>query len=186
VRQQLAHIELTDARYTIATRYAVTRRDDQPLLPPASAYPPRAGDPTGTPGEPLAAILARLRRVRAAAITPLLTISAADLLRPTEWHSAEHTVGFRLHRFAAHDLELVTDIERTLTALGHRLTRSIRIAAALIMSWGEIEQVVLGAPASLIQTAPPDGLPAPDTVLMQLRDADRATLARVLARRDGA
>jgi DinB superfamily len=157
VRQQLAHIELTDVRYTIATQYAVTRRDGEPLLPPADAYPARAGDPTGTPGEPLAAIPARMRRVRAAAIAPLLEIAAEDLPRPAEWHTAEHSVGFRLHRFAAHDLELVTDIERTLAALGHRPTWARRIPAALIEGWGEIEKTLLGAPWEELYDATPPG-----------------------------
>jgi hypothetical protein len=181
LRQQLAHVELTDIRYTIATQYAIRRRDTDPLLPPEEAYPPRQAEPDGTPGESLAAIVARLRRVRATALTPLLGISATQLLRPTEWHAAEHTVGFRLHRFAQHDLELASDIRHTLAALGNRPTRGMRIASVLVEAWGELEATLLGVPAAIYDRRPS----AEDlTITEQLRllgDADAQLLERLRA-----
>ena len=149
VRQQLAHVELTDVRYTIATQYAVRRKDGEPLSAPPEAYPPRDDNPAGNAGEPLAAILSRMRAVRADALAPLLGISAGELLRPTEWHTAEHTIGFRLHRFAQHDLELTTDIRRTLAASGFRPTRAMNLAATLVEAGGELDSDLLGVPEGL-------------------------------------
>lgn len=179
VRQQLAHVELTDIRYGIATRYAVGRRDDEPLLPPDSAYPPRRAAPDGNPGEPLAAILARMRAVRAAAITPLLQIADVELLRPTEWHTAEHTVGFRLHRFGQHDLEIVSDLQRTLAALGYRPGCAIRLGAALVEARGERDALLLGLPTPLYDQPPSDGSLTVQAALDALHAAEARALALV-------
>jgi hypothetical protein len=184
VRQQLAHVELTDIRYTIATQYAVRRNDDEPLAAPPEAYPPREDNPPGNLGETLADILARMRRVRSDAITPLLGITAADLLRSTEWHTAEHTVGFRLHRFGQHDLELATDIQRTLSAAGFRPTPAMELAGSLVEGWGELESALLGVPAAVYDTRPATGGQSLADVLRELATgdrecADRARLAAV-------
>jgi hypothetical protein len=170
VRQQLAHVELTDVRYGIATLYAAKRREDEPVIPPAGIYPSRQGEPAGNPGEPLSAILARMRRVRAEAMVPLLGLSAEQLLRPTEWHTAEHTVGFRLHRFAQHDLELATDMQRTLAALGHRPSRAMGIAAAVVEARGELESVLLGVPQPLYDREPPAVGQSLNALLQAMRD----------------
>lgn len=176
VREQLAHVELTDIRYGIASRHAAARSDDEPLLPPSSAYPPRDDNPGGTPGEQLATILARMRRVREEAIAPLIGLSAEQLLRPTEWHTAEHTLGFRLHRFAQHDLELATDIRRTLAALRHTPTPAIRFAAALVEGWGEIEMTLLGVPGSYLNARTHEGGESPAGQIEQHSASGRATV----------
>lgn len=178
IRRQLAHVELTDVRYGIATRYGAERRDDEPIAPPASFYPPRDADPIGNPGEPLAAIVARLRRVRAAVIAPLLGIPEDRLQRSVEWHTADHTVGFRLHRFAQHDLEIATDVRATLAALGFAPTPTQRIAAALLASWGEIEAALLGVPTAVLSQRAGTAR-GPRDLLLEARDTDVATLAAV-------
>jgi hypothetical protein len=179
VRQQLAHVELTDVRYTIATQYALRRRNEDPITAPAALYPPREDNPRGNPGEPLAEILARMRGVRAVALAPLLGIGAADLLRPTEWHGAEHTIGFRLHRFAQHDLELATDIQRTVFAAGFRPTRAVELAATLVEAWGELEAVLLGVPPALHIAPSPAGGQSLAGLLEALREGDERTVAQV-------
>jgi hypothetical protein len=179
VRQQLAHVELTDVRYTIATRYAVQRRDDDPVAAPAAIYPPREDSPSGNPGEPLADVLGRMRGVRAAALEPLLGIGAADLLRPTEWHGTEHTIGFRLHRFAQHDLELTTDVQRTLAAAGFRPNRAVGLASTLVEAWGELEAVLLGVPPALYVATPPVGGQSLGGYLDRLRGGDEQMVERV-------
>lgn len=146
IRQQLAHVELTYVRYSIATRYAARRGDGESLLPGADAYPARAGEPTGTPDEPARAIVERLRRTWDDAVAPLLDISNDCMQRPTEWHTAEHTVAFRLQRFSQHDLEMATDVRRTAAALGVVRTPSILSAMALVEDWGEVESLLLGVP----------------------------------------
>jgi len=185
LRQQLAHVELTDVRYGIATRYAAERDEDEPMIPHPSLYPPRLGEPSGTPGEPLAAVIARLRRVRAAALEPLLAIPAARLQRPTEWHTAEHTVGFRLHRFAQHDLELTTDVQATLAALGHLPTPALSIGALLVEGWSEVEALLLGVPRAIYHAVPPQNGPTLWSRLAQLCAADREALAAIQARTTG-
>src|SRR5438034_11593432 len=71
------------------------------------------------------------------------------MLRTTEWHDAEHTIGFRMHRFAQHVLERTTDVQRTLAAAGFRPTRAVGLAATLVEAWGELEAVLLGVPPAL-------------------------------------
>lgn len=176
IRQQLAHVELTYERYGIATLWAARRIDDHPLLPPPEAYPGRVDEPMGGPGEPLREIISRLRRVWTDAITPLLDIREDKLQRPTEWHTAEHTVGFRLHRFAAHDLELATDVRRSAAALGVELTLPRLLAVDLIQSWGEIESALLGVPESLLDAQPESGAPL-RFQLQSLASADREAAA---------
>lgn len=158
IRQQLAHVELTYERYGIGTLWASQRTDDDPLRPPEGSYPDRVGDPTGTPGEPLRDIILRLRRVWFDAIAPLVDIPEDRLQRPTEWHGAEHTVAFRLHRFGAHDLEIATDIRRTTAALDVGLTLPRLLAADLLTSWGEIEATLVGVPDTLLDAEPSEGV----------------------------
>jgi len=146
LRQQLAHVRLTDIRYLLATRYGVRRHDHEPVVPPAEIYPEREANPAGDPGQSLYEILTDLLRVRAEVCAALADIPADRLQRPIEWHTAEHTVGFRLHRFAQHDLELTTDIHATLIAAGHRRSGATRVGAALRESFGEIESALLGVP----------------------------------------
>lgn len=146
IRQQLAHVELTYERYTIACVYTAERSDDDPIRPPPSSYPERKGSPEGNPREPLREIIARHRDVWDRAIEPLFIISEDKLQRATEWHNAEHTLAFRLHRFGAHDLEIATDLSATADALGVRRTPSIWWAMALLEDWGETEALSLGVP----------------------------------------
>ncbi len=146
IRQQLAHAELTYERYSIATLYASRRGDGWPLLPGPDAYPLRQGEPTGIPGETARDVITRLRRAWDDAVEPLLAIPEDRLQRPTEWHTAEHTVGFRLHRFGQHDLEMAVDVRRTAAALGVRPTPPLLAAAALLEDLGEREMLLLGVP----------------------------------------
>ena len=168
IRQQFAHVELTYERYSIATLYAVTRTDGAPLLPGPDAYPVRRGEPEGVPGDSARAMVDRLRAMWEAAVQPLLMIPADALQRPTEWHTAEHTVGFRLHRFGAHDLELAADVRATASALGVRMTPPLAWAAALVADSGETEAVILGSPANI---------PAVSDILQQLEESDRRAMS---------
>jgi len=126
-----------------------------------------------------------MRRTRAEAHAALLAIPADRLQRPIEWHTAEHTVGFRLHRFAQHDLELTTDVRATLAAAGFRPTRTMQIAAALVESWGEVESALLGVPTPTLDAAPPDGEPSPRALLAAIEEVDQALAARVRAGGEG-
>lgn len=176
IRRQLSHVERTYKRYSIATLWAVRRGDDEPLLPPPNDYPARVDEPEGTESEPLSAAVSRLRRAWADAIAPLVDIPEEKLRRPTEWHAAEHTVGFRLHRFGAHDLEMATDVRRTAAALGVELTLPRLLAVDLAQSWGEIESALLGVPESLLDVQPESGAPL-RFQLESLAAADRETAA---------
>lgn len=149
IRQQCAHVQLTYERYSVATLYAAQRAGGDPLLPGPDAYPLRKGEPQGIPGESVLSMVERLRAAWDGAIEPLLAIPSDALQRPTEWHTAEHTVGFRLHRFGAHDLELATDIRATAGALGVRMTAPLSWAAALTADLGELEAVLLDVPAAV-------------------------------------
>lgn len=173
MRQQLAHAELTYVRYSIATLHAARRDNSERLLPGEDACPPRQGEPTGAPGEPARAVIERLRRTWDNAIAPLLDIPDGCMQRPTEWHTAEHTVAFRLQRFAQHDLEMATDVRRTAAALGVAPTPPILSAMALVEDWGEVESLLLGVPDDTDEVL--------GDLVDSLYDRDREALKRLQA-----
>ena len=114
VRQILDHCINVEERYSLQTAYAVERlHTDQELplripddrLPPAVAAVP-------TPGN-LTDVRRRLSEVSAGVITSLSGLTEEELHAATGWGSMAVDVRFRLHRFAAHEREHTTQLQRT-------------------------------------------------------------------------
>ena len=61
------------------------------------------------------------------------------MIRPTQWMQYDVDVRFRLHRFAAHVIEHTIQCEKTLNALGWRMTEGRRIVRRLTAILGEVE-----------------------------------------------
>lgn len=136
LRETLRHMLLVERRYAVQTRYAVDRKDSDPVRIPEDRQP----TVTLADGEgEIAAILARLGAARADTNRWLGDISGATMTRPTIWAGHEVDVRFRLHRFAAHLVEHTIQCEKTLVALGWRAPEGRRIVRRVAAAIGELE-----------------------------------------------
>ena len=136
VRELCRHIIVIEGRYAVQTAYAVERGDSDPMRVADDRMPtPAQTDVTGGIG----AILGRMRESRAKTDGRLGDLTAAAMLRPTQWIQYDVDVRFRLHRFAAHLVEHTVQAEKTLAALGWPLTEGRRIVRRLTGLLGEIE-----------------------------------------------
>ena len=136
LRDTLRHILIVERRYALQTKYAIDRRDADPMRISDDRLPtPAQIDVTGGARE----ILARIGDARAESDRWLGDLAPAAMTRPTQWVHYEIDVRFRLHRFAAHLVEHTVQCEKTLAALGWQPTEGRRIARRLAALVGEIE-----------------------------------------------
>jgi len=136
IRTTLHHLLVVERRYALQTLYAVERTDAGPVRIPEDRLPtPAQLDDRGD----VATLLARLGEARAETDRRLGGLDAAALLRPTIWVKIDVDVRFRLHRFAAHLVEHAVQCEKTLAALGWRVTEGRRIVRHVTAALGELE-----------------------------------------------
>jgi len=136
LRDTLRHVLTVERRYALQTKYAIERRDSDPMRIADDRLPtPAQIDVTGGVRE----ILARIGEARAESNHWLHDLAPAAMTRPTQWVHYDIDVRFRLHRFAAHLIEHTIQCEKTLAALGWRPTEGRRIARQLAALLGEIE-----------------------------------------------
>jgi len=148
IRQVLRHMIVIERRYEMQTRYAIDRADDDPMriaadrLGEAEVVDDR-GDAT--------ALLTRLGAARAETNRSLGDLPPAAMTRPTQWIHYQIDVRFRLHRFAAHVVEHTVQCEKTLAALGWRVTEGRAIARRISAALGELEGLGAAAEAREIE-----------------------------------
>ena len=136
IRETLRHIMLIEGRYAVQTRYATERADSDPMRVSDDQMPTLAQiDASGD----IEAILGRAREKRGETDRRLGNLSPTAMIRPTQWMQYDVDVRFRLHRFAAHVIEHTIQCEKTLTALGWRMTEGRRIVRRLTAILGEVE-----------------------------------------------
>lgn len=136
LRETLRHVLVVERRYALQTLYAIERGDSDPVRIPDDRLPtPVQMDVSGDVG----AILERIALARAETNRRLGDVALAAMTRPTTWVHYDVDVRFRLHRFAAHVVEHTIQCEKTLAALGWRLTEGRHIARRLAALVGEIE-----------------------------------------------
>jgi hypothetical protein len=136
LRETLGHMLLVERRYAVQTRYALERKDTEPVRIPDDRQPTATqADVVGEIG----AILARIGDARAETNRWLGDVGGAAMTRPTIWAGHDVDVRFRLHRFAAHIVEHTIQCEKTLSALGWRPTEGRRIARHVAAAIGELE-----------------------------------------------
>ena len=136
IREILGHMLAVEQRYALQTKYAVERRDDDPMRIPDDRLPPTA---PANVGGAIDAVIARLGEARAETDRWLGSLAPAAMTRPTVWMGHEIDVRFRLHRFAAHVVEHTIQCEKALLELGWYSTEGRRIARRLAAVVGEIE-----------------------------------------------
>jgi hypothetical protein len=177
VRRSVEHLMAVDRRYSLQTLHAAMRSDDDPLRPADDALPERIPEPVA--GEPLAALIARLRATFDAALDPLFALTDAQLTRPTDWAGSRQEVAFRLHRFAEHYDEHADDVAAALDALGFARSLPARIAATRAAQFGALEGALLGVPAALVDAAAAGGGWTIREQLAHLADENARLLDRV-------
>ena len=136
LRETLRHMLLVERRYAVQTRYAVDRKESEPVRIPDDRQP--TATPADVEGE-IDAILARLGAARADTNHWLGDVGSAAMPRPTIWAGYEVDVRFRLHRFAPHIVEHTIQCEKTLSALGWRATEGRRIVRHVAAAVGEVQ-----------------------------------------------
>jgi DinB superfamily len=136
LRETLCHILLIERRYAVQTRYALERKDSEPVRIPEDRQPTvTAKDGEGEVGT----IVARIGAARADTNQWLGDVGGPAMTRPTIWVGLDVDVRFRLHRFAAHIVEHTIQIEKNLAVLGWRATEGRRIARHVAAAIAEIE-----------------------------------------------
>ncbi|HEV8228044.1 MAG TPA: DinB family protein [Methylomirabilota bacterium] len=136
IRETLRHIMIIEGRYAVQTRYATERADSDPMRVADDQMPtPAQIDVSGD----IEAILGRVRERRGETDRRLGNLSPAAMIRPTQWMQYDVDVRFRLHRFAAHMIEHTIQCEKTLAALGWRMTEGRRIVRRVTGTLGEVE-----------------------------------------------
>ena len=136
VREALRHVLWVERRYAIQTLYAVTRGDTEPIRIPDARLPPLEDmDASGD----AATVLARIAEARTESNRRLGDLSPVAMVRPTVWASYDVDVRFRLHRFATHVVEHTVQCEKTLAALGWRVTEGRHIVRRISSALGELE-----------------------------------------------
>jgi uncharacterized damage-inducible protein DinB len=122
VRRTMVHAIEVERSYRANTRYALVRRDDEPLKLTAERRP--TPDPADTAGGVLD-ILSAFAARRAETDAALAGLDADQMVRPSQWgpYDVSHQVDvrFRLHRFASHIVEHTVQCEKTIEALGMTL-----------------------------------------------------------------
>lgn len=136
VPETLRHMLLVERRYALQTRYAVERSDADPVRIPDDRLP--TGSQMDVSGG-MGALLARLGEARGETNRWLGGVALGAMTRPTVWAHYEIDVRFRLHRFAAHVAEHAIQCEKTLVALGYRLTEGRRIVRQIAAAIGELD-----------------------------------------------
>src|SRR5262249_48505885 len=136
LRDTLRHILFIERRYALQTKWAIERRDSDPIRIADDRLPTLAQiDVTGGFRE----IWARIGEVRAESNHWFHNVTHDAMTRPTQWVHYDIDVRFRLHRFAAHLIEHTIQCEKTLAALGWRTTEGRQIVRQLAALLGEIE-----------------------------------------------
>ena len=136
IRETLRHIMIIEGRYAVQTHYATERADSDPMRVADDQMPtPAQVDVSGD----IEAILGRVGERRGETDRQLGNLSPAAMIRPTQWMQYDVDVRFRLHRFAAHVIEHTIQCEKTLNALGWRMTEGRRIVRRLMGTLGEVE-----------------------------------------------
>jgi len=136
LRETLRHMLLVERRYAVQTRYALDRKESEPVRIPDDRQPVvTAQDGEGDVGT----IVARIGAARADTNRWLGDAESPAMNRPTIWAGYDVDVRFRLHRFAAHIVEHTIQVEKTLSALGWRQTEGRRIARYVAAAVAEIE-----------------------------------------------
>jgi DinB family protein len=144
LRDTLRHILFIERRYALQTKYAIERRDSDPMRIGDDRLPTLAQiDVTGGFRE----VLARIGEARAESTRLLGDVAPTAMTRPTQWVLYDVDVRFRLHRFAAHLIEHTIQCEKTLAALDWRPTEGRRIVRQIAALLGELEG--LGAVAEV-------------------------------------
>ena len=136
LRETLRHILLVERRYAVQTRYALDRKDSEPVRIPDDRQPTvTAKDLEGEVGT----ILARIGAARADTNQWLGDVGDPAMSRPTVWVGLDVDVRFRLHRFAAHLVEHTIQLEKSLALLDWPATEGRRIARHVAAAIAEIE-----------------------------------------------
>jgi len=158
LRDTLRHILLVERRYALQTKWAIERRESDPMRIADDRLPtPALIDVTGGFRE----ILGRIGEARAESNRWLHDVAPAAMTRPTQWVHYDVDVRFRLHRFAAHLIEHTIQCEKTLAALGWRPTEGRQIVRQLAALLGEIEGLGAVAEAREIERRLAERLLAP-------------------------
>jgi hypothetical protein len=148
LRQTLAHVGQVDERYRMQTAYAVQRWATDRALP-------LRGTPAGLPpGEPaadgqrivLSEVLRALDQVRNRQLDEFVELTDEDLLAPSVWTDWEIDVRFRLLRLSIHERQHVTQMAKTLDALGWRRNETQLLLGQSEIAFGRLVGQLVGAP----------------------------------------
>ncbi len=150
VRQIFDHCIGVEERYRLQTAYAVERLysdQDLPLRMPDDRLPPpiSAAPTAGT----LTEIRRRLTDVRGGVITTLGSLTEEELDAATGWGTLAVDVRFRLHRFAAHEREHTTQLQKCVAIVHPKRSETHLVIAHAQRARGLLLAMLFGIPENL-------------------------------------
>src|SRR5258708_17463607 len=113
LRETMRHVIETEAHFRIKTLWAIDRRAEDPIDPPAELQP-SAADVSGD----AASWIAMLLQQRATTDAEFVRVTSDDLVKPSTWTGHAVDARFRVHRPASHLVEHTNQCEKVLHAIG--------------------------------------------------------------------
>jgi len=154
LRRVLGHMIETELAFFSLVHYGVRRQQSVEELPtehPDSEieglWGPYAEFAQLVESGEMGDILSFYRRVHARTLAEFADISDAELDGPSVWwEGIAFPVSHRLHRFAAHGIQHVAQLQKTLDAVGRPPTEAGRLLRRLYGALAEVEAALIGDP----------------------------------------
>ena len=173
IRQTMGHIlggQLSYSWYNawylshpVAVGAAVRPNEDQ--------LPPEPTEDELAMGSP-ATVAARLDSIVDASAAAVAALDGSSLDLGARWSGLPVSIGFRLGRYGSHIREHTIQVDKTLAMLGREPTEVERLVRLILATYGRLEAVVIGRPATDLDRRLPGGASAIEIMAAALADAE--------------
>jgi uncharacterized damage-inducible protein DinB len=154
LRRVLGHMIETELSFFSLVHYGVRRQRHELERPPElpeeeieRLWGPYADFAGLVENGDMGQVLSFYRRVHARALAEFADITDAELEGPSIWwEGIAFPVSHRLHRFAAHGIQHIAQLQKTLDAVGRPPTEAGRLVRRLFGALAEVEATLIGVP----------------------------------------
>ena len=183
VRQTMGHILGAQLSYSWYNAWYLAHPlpVDVVVRPPESDFPPEPTEDelaTGSPSE----VQARFDSIVDGSAAAVGALHPGSMDVGARWSGLPVTIGFRLGRYGSHIREHTIQVDKTLGMLGREPTEVERLVRLILATYGRLEALVIGRPATDLDRPLGDGASAIEILGSVLADAEAtATSVRATA-----
>jgi hypothetical protein len=158
IRQTVGHIISGQRGYALANAWFLSRpvTDGEVAFPPDGSLPPLPEEEEESAGSP-AVVLARIDEVVDASIAANAGLEQVAMGVAARWWGQSVTIDFRLGRYGSHVREHTVQVDKTLAMLDRRPPEAERLARLILASYGRLEGLLVGRPATELERHISDG-----------------------------